>query len=166
MKVGSEAHPYDGAVLELVDKHQDDLAHWIPAMIAGYVEQRIGAGESRESAWTSAEAQREQLFPGGTLAEGQHVMNLVADGKPVGVLWMGRPLGGSEDTWFVFYVEIDEAHRGQGLGRQAMQAAEAWTRANGGQRIALNVFGPNAVARNLYDSLGYQVMATSMFKDL
>jgi len=153
-------------VLELVDKPHDDLAHWIPAMIASYVEQRIGAGESRESAWRSAEAQREQLFPGGALAEGQHVMNLVVDGKPGGVLWMGRPLGGSEDTWFVFYVEVDEAHRGQGLGRQAMEAAEAWTRANGGQRIALSVMGPNTVARSLYDALGFQVMATSMFKDL
>jgi ribosomal protein S18 acetylase RimI-like enzyme len=160
------APPYDVAVIELVEKRQDELAQWIPAMIAGYVEQRIGAGESRESAWTNAEAQRAQLFPGGTVAEGQYVMNLVVDGAPIGVLWMGRPLGGSEDTWFVFYVEIDEAHRGRGLGREAMGAAEAWTIANGGQRIALNVFGPNAVARSLYDSLGYQVMATSMFKDL
>jgi ribosomal protein S18 acetylase RimI-like enzyme len=158
--------PYDGAVLELIEKQQDELVTWVPAMIASYVEQRIGAGESRENAWANAEAQREQLFPGGTVAEGQHVMNLVLDGKVVGVLWMGRPLGNSEDTWFVFYVEIDEAHRGQGLGRQAMEAAEAWALAKGGSRIALNVFGPNAIARGLYDSLGYQVMATSMFKEL
>ncbi|HEV3212546.1 MAG TPA: GNAT family N-acetyltransferase [Acidimicrobiales bacterium] len=153
-------------MIELIEKRQDELVHWIPAMIAGYVEQRIGAGESRESAWTNAEAQREQLFPGGTIAEGQHVMNLVLDGRPIGVLWMGRPLNGSDDTWFVFYVEVEEPYRGQGLGRAAMEAAEAWSKAHGGQRIALNVFGPNLVARSLYDSLGYQVMATSMFKDL
>ena len=166
MTRASTVHPYDVAMLELVDKQQDELTLWIPMMIASYVEQRIGAGESRESAWTSAEAQREQLFPGGKVADGQHVMNLVVDGEAVGVLWMGRPLGGSEDTWFVFYVEVDESHRGRGLGRQAMEAAEAWTIAHGGQRIALNVFGPNVVARSLYDSLGFQVMATSMFKDL
>ena len=36
----------------------------------------------------------------------------------------------------------------------------------GGTRVGLNVFGPNAVARALYDSLGYRVMATAMYKDL
>lgn len=157
---------YTERVLELVAKDPEELTHWVPAMFAGYVEERIGAGESRESAWAFSAAQQEVLFPGGVPAEGQHVMNLVRAGETVGVLWMGRPLGGSEDTWFVFYVEIDEAHRAQGLGREAMELAEAWTKEHGGQRIGLNVFGPNTVARSLYDSLGYQVLATSMFKDL
>jgi len=153
-------------VLELVHKQPDELAHWVPAMFAGYVEERIGAGESRESAWAAAGAQQEQLFPGGVPAEGQHVMNLVLDGAAVGVLWMGRPLGGGEETWYVFYVEIDEVHRGRGLGREAMVAAEGWASSHGGSRIALNVFGPNTVARALYDSLGYRVLATGMYKDL
>jgi ribosomal protein S18 acetylase RimI-like enzyme len=153
-------------VLELVYKQPDELAHWVPAMFAGYVEERIGAGESRESAWAAASAQQEQLFPAGMPAEGQHVMNLVLDGGAVGVLWMGRPLGGDEETWYVFYVEIDEVHRGLGLGREAMVAAEGWASSHGGSRIALNVFGSNTVARALYDSLGYRVLATGMYKDL
>jgi len=41
-----------------------------------------------------------------------------------------------------------------------------WTRERGGTRVALNVFGPNLTARSLYDSLGYEVLATSMFKDV
>jgi GNAT superfamily N-acetyltransferase len=159
-------HPYDDAVLELVNKEPDDLARWVPAIYAGYVDERIGAGEGREAAWTAAAAQREQLFPGGSPAEGQHVMNLVLDGAEVGVLWIGRPLGGQEGVWFVFYVEIDDNHRGQGLGRDAMIAAERWATEHGGSRIELNVFGPNTVARSLYESLGYQVLATGMYKDL
>ena len=166
MKLETAPRAYHFDVLELVDKDHDDLARWLPAVFAGYVEERIGAGESRESAWAEAAAQRELLLPGGSLAEGQHVMNLVLDGEAVGVLWMGLPLGGAEDTWHVYYVEIAEAHRGRGLGRQSMQAAEAWTRAQGGRRISLSVFGSNVRARELYDSLSYQVMATSMFKDL
>jgi GNAT superfamily N-acetyltransferase len=47
-----------------------------------------------------------------------------------------------------------------------MEAAEQWTREHGGTRVALNVFGPNLTARSLYDALGYEVLATSMFKDL
>jgi ribosomal protein S18 acetylase RimI-like enzyme len=93
-------------------------------------------------------------------------MNVLDGDEVVGTLWMGKPFGNLESTWFVFYVEIDEAHRGRGLGRAAMQAAEDWTKEHDGTRVALNVFGPNVVARSLYDSLGYQVMATAMFKDL
>jgi GNAT superfamily N-acetyltransferase len=151
---------------ELVPLTHAELAVWIPPMQAGYVEERIGAGEERESAQKSADQQFDQLFPDGAPAEGQHVMRLVVDGAPVGYLWMGRPFGGSTSTWFVFYVEVDESERGKGFGRVAMLAAEEWTRANGGTRVALNVFGPNTVARGLYDSLGYEVMATSMYKDL
>jgi GNAT superfamily N-acetyltransferase len=153
-------------MVELVEKSAVALDAWVPAMFAGYVEQRVGAGERRESAVANAASQQAQLFPDGKPAEGQHVMDVVVDGEAVGTLWMGRPFGGEEGVWFVFYVEIDEARRGEGLGRVAMEAAERWTKEHGGTRVALNVFGPNVVARNLYDSLGYQVMGTGMYKDL
>jgi ribosomal protein S18 acetylase RimI-like enzyme len=47
-----------------------------------------------------------------------------------------------------------------------MFAAEDFVAAHGGTRIALNVFGTNRVARNLYESLDYQVRSVGMFKDL
>jgi ribosomal protein S18 acetylase RimI-like enzyme len=84
----------------------------------------------------------------------------------VGTLWMGRPLSGDGDTWYIFDIEIAKDMRGRGFGRAAMEAAEVWTRERGGSRVALNVFGPNLTARALYDSLGYEVLATSMFKDI
>lgn len=158
--------PYDGAVLELVEKREDELAHWIPAMIASYVEDRIHAGDSREAAWSAAEEQFDRLIPNGRPTDGQHVMNVVADGEAVGVLWMSRPVDERDDTWSVFFVEIDERHRGRGLGRAAMLEAEAWALARGGQRITLSVIGPNAVARALYDSLGYEVQVTTLAKEL
>ncbi|HEY8080748.1 MAG TPA: GNAT family N-acetyltransferase [Acidimicrobiales bacterium] len=153
-------------MVTLREKSKEELVTWIPETFAGYIEERIGAGESRASAETNGKAQQEQLFPGGLPAEGQHAMNVLDGDEVVGTLWMGKPFGNLESTWFVFYVEIDEAHRGRGLGRAAMQAAEDWTKEHDGTRVALNVFGPNVVARSLYDSLGYQVMATAMFKDL
>ncbi|HEV2426970.1 MAG TPA: GNAT family N-acetyltransferase [Acidimicrobiales bacterium] len=136
------------------------------AIHEGYLAHRIEAGEDEASARASANAQFTTLFPGGAPAEGQHVMHVVEDGEVVGVLWMGRPFSGTPGMWWVFDVEIDEAHRGRGLGRAAMELAEEWTRKRGGTRVGLNVFGPNRVARALYDSLGYEVLATSMFKDL
>jgi GNAT superfamily N-acetyltransferase len=147
-------------------KTPDELAQWLPDMWEHYVSERIKAGEDAQTARTGSEAQKQQLFPDGAPAEGQFVMNVCADEDVVGTLWMGQPFSGAGDTWFVFDVEIAKEHRGRGYGRAAMEAAEEWTRARGGTRVALNVFGPNLTARSLYDSLGYEVLATSMFKDL
>ena len=113
-----------------------------------------------------AETQFAELFPGGSPADGQFVMNVIDDEEIVGTLWMGRPLSGDANTWYIFDIEIAKDCRGRGYGRSAMEAAEKWTREHGGTRVALNVFGPNLVARSLYDSLGYEVLATSMFKDI
>ena len=67
---------------------------------------------------------------------------------------------------FIYDVEIDEAHRGKGYGRAAMELAEEQARALGIGRIELNVFGGNEVARKLYLSLGYVETSVQMGKDL
>ena len=67
---------------------------------------------------------------------------------------------------FVYDVEIDERHRGRGLGRAAMLKAEEQAHARGIGRMELNVFGGNDVARGLYRSLGYVERAVSMGKDV
>jgi GNAT superfamily N-acetyltransferase len=138
----------------------------MPSKLKEYVAERVKAGEDSDVATKMADAQFSELFPQGSPADGQFVMNVVADEEAVGTLWMGRPFSGEAGTWFVFDIEISKDSRGRGFGREAMEAAEAWTRDQGGTRIALNVFGPNLTARSLYDSLGYEVLATSMFKDL
>lgn len=47
-----------------------------------------------------------------------------------------------------------------------MGAAETGIRERGGTRVALDVFGSNLAARSLWDSLVYEVLATSMLKDV
>jgi ribosomal protein S18 acetylase RimI-like enzyme len=47
-----------------------------------------------------------------------------------------------------------------------MRAAEDYVKSQGGTKLELNVFGPNAVARGLYESLGYKTMTIGMRKDL
>jgi GNAT superfamily N-acetyltransferase len=99
-------------------------------------------------------------------AEGHHVFGVMADGRRVGIVWLGPSLHDDATERYLFNIEIDEEHRGQGLGRAAMRAAEDWTRADGASQLALNVFGFNDRARSLYDSLGYVVAATSMYRTL
>ena len=63
-------------------------------------------------------------------------------------------------------IEVDEACRGRGYGRQAMLLAEQAARNRGMTSIGLNVHGRNTIARALYDSLGYEVMSQQMKKPL
>ena len=81
------------------------------------------------------------------------------DGGPVGHLWLRhhRQPGLS----YVYDVEVAEEHRGRGYGRAAMLVAEVLTRNAGDGELGLHVFGPNAVARRLYLSLGYQVLSAT-----
>src|SRR5579863_1105140 len=119
-------------MVHLESKTSDELASWLPPMKEHYVAERIKAGDSPEEAHRVLELQFGQLFPEGVLADGQHVMNIVAEDATVGTLWLGRPFSGDSRTWYVFDIEIAEDSRGRGYGRAAMEAAETWTREHGG----------------------------------
>jgi ribosomal protein S18 acetylase RimI-like enzyme len=130
------------------------------------VEERVAAGEPREVAERVAREQRARSFPGGEPAAGHHLFHVDVAGARVGTVWLGPSFNGDDSERYLFNIEIDEGQRGRGLGRAAMRAAEAWTAAQGARRLSLNVFGFNDVARSLYDSLGYVVAATNMYRDL
>lgn len=63
-------------------------------------------------------------------------------------------------------MRIEERHRGRGYGREAMTLAEVEARRLGLDRVGLNVFGGNEVARGLYRSLGYAENAVFMTKQV
>ena len=61
---------------------------------------------------------------------------------------------------------MDEAHRGNGYGRELMLLAVVESRRRGLTALRLNVFGPNVVARQLDESLGYEMTSQNMAKRL
>ena len=95
--------------------------------------------------------------------EGASISRVLTDDQPVGWLWLA-PAGA--DSLFVYDIEIDEPHRGRGLGRATMLAAEDMARAAGYRFVRLNVFGWNTGAQALYRSLGYRTDAIQMSKPL
>ena len=135
-------------------------------MWENYISGRRDAGEDMESLRQDVATQHERLFPGGMLADDQHVMTIIAGENEVGTIWLGRPMSGLADSWFIYGIEIDRHLRGQGYGRAAMETAEGWALEHDGTRLTLNLFATNAAAKGLYESLGYQVFLTSMFKDV
>ena len=142
-----------------------EVTAFLLAMVGPYVADRIIAGDPPEEARRIAEAQTASLFPEGRPASGQLVYRIVDDGgAPVGSLWIGPHTPERTEAFWVWSVEIDEPHRGRGLGRAAMVLAEEAARAHGASELGLNVFGPNAVARHLYQSLGYETASVIMRK--
>jgi RimJ/RimL family protein N-acetyltransferase len=145
----------------------DEFPAFLAASIEGYAFgiERQG-GQTAEFARRKSEEDHAAVLPEGLDTPGHTVWIVEAGGERVGVLWLAERDSGGRRVIFIYDVEIDEAHRGKGYGRAAMELAEDQARAAGLGRIELNVFGGNEVARNLYRSLGYVETSVQMAKDL
>jgi ribosomal protein S18 acetylase RimI-like enzyme len=144
----------------------DEFERWLPALREGYaVAMTEQGGMPEDAARRKAAADVGRLFPGDRPAADQSVYVVEADGERVGELWLAerRPDTDEHALW-IFDIRIDEAQRGRGHGRAAMRLAEDEARRRGLDRIILNVFGRNDVARRLYRSLGYEEAAVTMRK--
>jgi GNAT superfamily N-acetyltransferase len=155
--------------VELRPMREDEFSAWLPKMQDGYAQAMVDdGGFAPEGAATKAAADIEALFPGRRLSAEQLVYVLEADGEPVGDLWLNvrdDPMHG-KPCLFVYDVHVEEAFQGRGYGKAAMLLAEEEARRLDIDRIALNVFGRNEVARGLYRSLGYEENAVAMSKIL
>ena len=145
---------------------KDEIADYVPRLTMTY------AAELTEHLFLNAEAASARAarsatdaFPAGEASAGNWLFAVEdGEGTRVGVLWLGDQFDGEPDSLWVYDIEIDPEHRGRGLGRDAMRLAEEEARRLGRQRIKLNVFARNAVARALYLSLGFEEMSIQMSK--
>lgn len=144
-----------------------EYASWTEHEVEQYAQEMAeSSGGSLEEARRTSREQTLQFLPDGLRTRDAFLLRVLDDaGAPVGVLWVGSHPRRSDAGW-VYDIEIDEARRGEGLGRRAMLAAEQVARDAGWTAIGLNVFGSNPRARALYDSLGYEVASTAMTKPL
>jgi ribosomal protein S18 acetylase RimI-like enzyme len=139
-----------------------------PRLIREYAADHGAAGDwPAEVAESRAAEQTDQLLPEGVNTPG--VVMLVAEtteGDPVGQVWLAlERQGGGGGAW-IYDIEIFPEHRGRGFGRALLQAAEEEVERHGVHSIGLNVFGANRVARDLYESAGYDVASMYMTKEL
>ncbi|RFA12273.1 hypothetical protein B7R22_15805 [Subtercola boreus] len=139
---------------------------WLAAESALYEAERRANGDAPDVAARKSVESNETNFPDGRPLPTHRLLEVLAEGVPVGTLWIG-PLDESRPAeWWVYSIDIDEVSRGHGYGRAAMSLAEVVARDNGATTIGLNVFGDNARAQNLYRSLEYRVTAIQMSKEL
>ena len=77
--------------------------------------------------------------------------------RPVGLI--GAQLENVE-TVYLYSLWLDPIARGQGLARPLVLAAVDWARERGARTVTLRVAAHNAVARGVYESVGFILRAT------
>lgn len=117
---------------------------------------------------TQANAQKDydQLLPQGLATPNNFLFTAREGGRRIGMVWLAitdRPSGKSA---YIYNIEVEQAQRGKGFGRQLLAAIESKAAEEGANRIGLNVFGYNTAARALYESAGFEVGAIGMYKAL
>lgn len=80
------------------------------------------------------------------------VLALVDEGRLVGTVMVGDD---GHRGW-LYYLAVAPDHRGEGLGRALVEAAERWLAARGVPKVQLMVRAGNEAALGFYDRLGYE----------
>ncbi|MGA8667919.1 MAG: GNAT family N-acetyltransferase [Candidatus Dormiibacterota bacterium] len=145
----------------------DEYAAWSAVGLEGYISEIVASGGlTRAAAEEQARREDADLLPHGLDTPGQLIFRLEAAGQPVGWLWLSlqHPYG-DPGVGYIYDIVVDEPFRRRGYGREAMQLAEQEAKRNGLHALALNVFGHNRVARDLYLSLGYRETSVRMRKE-
>ena len=144
-----------------------EFAAWRRHVTDGYAAEIETLGDTpHRAARSKAKADMARILPEGLGTPGHWIFAIELGAEPVGRLWLAERTMDGRQVMFIYDVEVDERHRGRGLGRAAMLEAEEQARGRGVSRMELNVFGGNDVARGLYRSLGYVERAVSMGKDI
>jgi ribosomal protein S18 acetylase RimI-like enzyme len=144
-------------------EYDEYLKHLIP----DYAADNVRAGYWDES--EALEKSRQQigtLLPEGLQTKDHYIYTLVDGEQTVGMIWMKAELGRAVKSGFIFDVMVAEEFRGKGYGRQLMLLIEEKARELDLKSIGLHVFAYNKVAKNLYESLGYEVSSLNMIKKL
>jgi GNAT superfamily N-acetyltransferase len=61
---------------------------------------------------------------------------------------------------------VDSEHRGEGVGRTLISAAEEWARQRGAQDVMLTTHKRRAGAHRFYRSMGYEATGYRFYKEL
>ncbi|HEX4789859.1 MAG TPA: N-acetyltransferase [Actinospica sp.] len=144
---------------------EEEFATWLEPFVRRHARNHINAGTwSEKDALQFAATEFRMMLPQGLQSDQQHLFTVreSAGGEGVGMLWIALKMRGGKLDAFVYNLEIDEQHRGRGYGRAAMVAGAQRARELGAKSMSLHVFGSNAPARALYDSLGFVEINVNM----
>ena len=120
----------------------------------------LGYPSSTETmSWSLAEISADASY--GTLVAEQ-------DGKVLGMvgLRLERLYEKNEPCARIMALVVGPEHRGRGVGRALISAAEAWARRKGARAVMLTTHKRRAGAHRFYRSIGYEATGYRFYKEL
>ena len=151
----------------LLPMTQPEYEAFVERAIPEYAADNVRAGY-----WSASEALEksregyEKLLPKGLQTENHYLYTLYDIDQAVGMIWIRADLQSPIKNGFIFELYVDEKFRGKGYGKQAILLIEEKARELGLKSLGLHVFAVNNVARNLYESVGYEVSSLNMANKL
>lgn len=95
----------------------------------------------------------------------QHCLySITLEDRIVGKIWYTPFIPERKMAW-LFDIEIDPSFQRKGFGRASLEKMEGYLKDQGINRIGLQVFASNTLAKTLYESLGYQVTGYLLCKN-
>ena len=156
-------------MIRLVPMLESELNAYLEKSIPNYAADNVEAGYwSEEEALEKSRKVFNDLLPEGVKSKGQHLFQVenVETNERVGIIWLNARTDVPRPSGFIYDIEMGEKFRGKGYGKQTMLAIEEKARELGLKSIGLHVFAHNAVAKGLYEKIGYEVTSLNMVKEL
>jgi len=123
-----------------------------------------------EQAWQRVREGTAFYLSDGPATERHHVLVAEDDaGVAVGDVWLGpdpNETTGTAAAGWIYDIFVYEQFRRRGYGSAILAATEGFARAEGMERIGLNVVGSNTAAIELYRRNAYQISSMVMNKNL
>ncbi len=148
----------------LVPLRPEAFDAFFEAAVAAYAEDNVRAGRwPAPDAPQLARAESGRLLADGVATPGQQLFEIEDEtAGAVGYLWLATLSRGSSRGAYVYQIIVRAEHRRQGHARAALQQAAALAAAQGHDSLALHVFAHNEAARQLYRSLGFELVSLNL----
>ena len=156
-------------MITLIPIEQSDFETFLEHEIVEYAQDKVKSGNwLAEDALEKSRAEFLGLRPDGPQTKDQFVFTIFDEqsSQKLGVLWVQVKLGEARRRAFICDFVIQPQFRGQGFGKQALQALDKKMVEMGVESISLHVFAHNTQAIGLYEKMGYAVTNLYMGKTL
>lgn len=147
--------------------NQEEFKQYINYAIEDYAKDKIASGN-----WSEGEAMDlsresfERLLPEDEKTENNYLFSIFHNDNLVGMIWISQKAPTNPNEGFIYDFVIFEQYQGQGYGKKALKEVEITAKELGMNKIGLNVFGHNKIARSLYEKMGYEITNITMAKTI
>lgn len=156
-------------MVTLIPIEQADFEVFLEQEIVEYAQDKVKSGNwLAEEALEKSRAEFMSLLPDGLQTKDQFVFTILDEQthQKLGVLWVQVKLDEPRRRAFICDFVIEPQFRGQGFGKQALQALDKKLGEMNVESVSLHIFAHNTTAIALYEKMGYSVTNLYMGKKI